>query len=277
MFQSHCLLNIGATAVHGAWLPGLGGGRPARAVAPLEDAFAGESGGISGALSSVLGQILPRRAVMAPYVRVGLASSHMQAAIMTFAKLPKSGKDRALLISQRFCRDFRFDPDSVTVLGSRLGSSKAGGEAVLCVALPAAVLAEIEAPLNESGLYASEISPDYMLRFAGTDTRKLEAPGIALMQLSGGGTILVWDKERTIVHVSSYTVGQNQEDGERRMVSRIVRYAATVGADGASVAVYVDSQVLDMLAELSAARLHSVKLLRWPEGHGPWSQEIAAL
>jgi hypothetical protein len=193
----------------------------------------------------------------------------MQAAIIAFAKLPKSGKDRSLLISQRFCRDFRLDPASVTVLGSLLGPTKAGGEAVLCVALAAAVLAEIEAPLAEFGLHASEISPDYMLRFAAADTRELEAPGIALMRYSGGGTILVWDKQKTLVHLSSYTLGRDQEEAERRMSLRIVRYAATVGGDMAAVAVYVDGQGSDMLFELGASRL---KLLRWPRGRGPWSQ-----
>ncbi len=275
MLQSQCLLSIGATTVHGAWLPGLGGGRPARALASLEGGAAGGSGGVSGALSAVLGRILPRRAVTAPYVSVGLASSYMQAVIMGFAKLPKSGKDRSLLIAQRFCREFRIDSASVTVLGSPLGPAKAGGEAVLCVALPEAVLAEIKAPLTERGLYASEISPDYMLRFAAADTRKLEAPGMALMQYSGGGTILVWDKQRMIVHVSSYKLGQ--EEAERRIGLRIVRYAGVVRADARAVAVYIDGPVSDMLSELGASRQSGLKLLRWPAASGIWGQEMAGL
>jgi hypothetical protein len=266
MLQSSCLLHVGVRHVHGFWLPGRFGGRPADSVARFES-IDGRNGApsLGEALSRVLSGILPRRRLLAPFVCAGLADTHFYAAILTFSKLPKAERDRVLVISQRFCRDHRLDPSEFAVCGSRLGPAKGGGEAVLSIAVPHALLSQIKAPLAANGLYPDVIAPEFMLRFAQAATNELKSPGIALMLRADGGTILVWDKHRSIVHVGAFA---NLEDAEaaRRTASRIGRYSKVVGSDGTDVAVYADGSIPDAL--LSAG----LKLSPWPGSNRRWTQ-----
>ncbi len=273
MQRPYCLLRIGVSLVHGAWLAG---GEPGQAAAAFGGEAQGSGLGLGDAIAAVLSQILPQRRLMSPHVSVGLAGAHVAAGIMTFANLPRPAKDRSLLISHRCCRENRLDPASIAVRGSPLGPAENGGEAVLCVGVSNALLGEIAAPLAANGLYADEIAPDYMLSFAEAGTRELEAPGMVSMRRTDGATILVWDGRRTIVHVASYASGDGGEDGRRRMASRIFRYARIVGAEGETVAVYADGAEPEELSAASGGAEHGLKFLRWPSGHGPWAQQIAA-
>jgi hypothetical protein len=196
---------------------------------------------------------------------------------MTFAKLPKSAADRSLLISQRFCRESHADHASVTVLGSRLGVSKNGGDSVLCLAVPNALLAEIVAPLAERGLHADEIAPDYMLAFAEADTRELNSPGLVLMERSGCSTILVWDSQRTIVHLWSHALEPEDAEAGHRMTARILRYAKIIGGEGRAVTVYADGPVPEALALKDRIGEQGLTLLRWPSGQGRWGLRDGAL
>ena len=192
---------------------------------------------------------------------------------MDFAKLPKAASDRSLLISQRFCRENRLDATKIAVLPSRLGSSLGGGEAVLCLAVAKDLLAEIIAALGTRGIHADEIAPEYMLAFAEADTTGLQAPGMALMQGSDASTILVWNKQRTIVHIASYAT---EAGAESRTVSRLFRYAKIVGSDYGPVALYACGPLPNHLAREHPPGELGLKLLRWPAEHGRWSRQIAA-
>ena len=242
-------------------------GAPAEATARFE----GEAGaGLTVAISEVLTQILPRRRLASPYVSVGVAGAYVRAAIMPFAKLPKAPADRTLLVTQRFCREFRLDPAAFAVLDSPLGGAKGGGEAVLCVGVPQALLACIKAALATRGLHADEIAPDYMLRFAETDTREAEAPGMVLMGGADCSTVLVWDAQRAVVHVSSFAVARDDGEARQRMAARLFRYARIVGHDTAPVAVYADGSDWDALFQARGSLGEGMKLLRWPAGQGRW-------
>ncbi len=271
--RPYCLLRIGVSQIQGAWLAG---GEPGQAGVAFGGEAQGSGPSVGDAIAAVLSQILPQRRLMSPHVSVGLAGAHVAAGIMAFANLPGSAKDRSLLISHRFCRENRLDPASITVRGSPLGPAENGGEAVLCVGVSNALLAEIAAALAANRLYADEIAPDYMLSFAEAGTRELEAPGMVLMRRPDGATILVWDGRRTIVHVASYASGDGGEDGRRRMASRIFRYARIVGAEGETVAVYADGAEPEELSAASGGAEHGLKFLHWPSGRGPWAQQIAA-
>ncbi len=268
MLRSHCLLRIGVSHVHGVWRAGRAKGLSAEAMARFDGEEEEPGASPAGAISAVLGQILPRRRLTSPYVSVGLAGSHVRAAIMAFAKLPKAANDRSLLISQRFCREYRLDAAAYAVLGSPLGPSKSGGEAVLCLGVPQALLAGIKAPLAAHGLHADTIAPDFMLRLAGTDTGEAEAPGIALMNAADDTTVVVWNAQKTVVHVSSFAPARGSEEAEHRMAARIFRYARIVGHEAAPVAVYTDSPDWDALFHARGPLGNGLKLLRWPTGHG---------
>jgi hypothetical protein len=226
-----------------------------------------EGGSLAATISAVLSQILPRRRLASPYVRVGLSGSHVRTAIMLFAKLPKTAADRALLISQRFCREFRLDPASLRVLGSPLGSTKSGGEAVLCLAAPKTLLTEIETALATFGLYADVIAPDFMLRFSETGAREVEAPGMVLMQDLDGTTVLVWDAEGKVVHSAPVALVPDGE-AQRRMAARVFRYARIVGHEGGAVAVYADGEELEVMLRASLPFGGELTLLSWPVGAG---------
>jgi hypothetical protein len=275
MLQSSCLLRIGVSHVHGSWLPG-SSGRAAAAMARFESDRPEPGQSLGEALSAVLDKILPQRRLMAPTVSVGLADSQLRTAVVIYPKLPKTQQDRALVIAQRFCRDHRLDPASFAVLGSALGRAKGGGEAVLCVAVPQALLAQISAPLAAKGLHPDVIAPDSMLSFAEIDTREIESPGILLMQRPDSSTILVWDQQRTIVHIAAIASGPEEAHAGRRTASRIYRYARIVGAEDTYVAFYADGPVPDELASAQAPSGFGLKLLPWPTGHGHWSKQIAA-
>jgi hypothetical protein len=261
MMRSQCILRIGATRVCGVWM---GGGRqPATAEAVIGD------GSVAAALSAVLAQTVPRARLASPFASVGLSGAHVRAAIMPFVKLPKTAGDRALLISQRFCREFRLDASLFAVTGSPLGRAENGVETVLCVAVPHALLAEIHTALAARGLYADEIAPEFVLRFAGT--RGIEAPGMVLMGGLDSRTVLVWDERRTVVHVAFLEAAQGSAGAERRTAARISRYARIAGHERAPVAVYADGAEREGLARMSGLLGDGVKLLRWPAAHGGWA------
>lgn len=264
MLRSRCVLRIGVSYVEGTWIEGYTHKASAQAVASVEVEEAGRGIGPASAIPAVLDQILPRRRIASPHVSVGLAGAHVRAAIMQFAKLPRGAKDRSLLISQRFCREYRLDPAAFAVTGSALGQPESGGESVLCIAVSRTLLMEIDGALAARGLYPDEIAPDFMLRFAEADTREAEAPGMLLMTGAEGSTMLVWDTKRTVVHVSFFAAAQDGREAERRLASRIFRYATIVGHGGIPVAVYADGGDWETFTQMREQLGDKAKFLRWP-------------
>jgi hypothetical protein len=268
--RSHCVLRIGLAQVHGTWAEGRSKTPAAEAAAGFEAGEGKAGAGASAAIEAVLSQIVPRRRLASPYVSVALSGARIRAAIAQFAKLPPNAKDRALLISQRFCREYRLDPAAFAVTGSALGPSTAG-EAVLCVAAGRFLLSEIDAALGARGLYPDQISPEFMLRFAEADTRGLEAPGMALLGDMDGATVLVWDANRKIVHLSSFSPADEDEEAEGRLAARLFRYARIVGQENGPVAFYAGGGERAVYFRASSLPGGAVRPMQWPSGPGLWA------
>jgi hypothetical protein len=268
--RSHCILRVGLSHVHGTWIEGRAQAPAAEATAEFEAAEDRVGASAAAAIQAVLGQILPRRRLASPYVSVGLSGARVRAAIAQFAKLPEDAKDRTLLISQRFCREYRLDPAAFAVSGSALGPSKTG-EAVLCVAVERRLLTEIDTALGARGLYPDQISPEFMLRFAEADTRQIEAPGMALLCDVDGATVLVWDAKRTIVHLSFFSPDADGQEAERRLAARLFRYARIAGHESGPVAFYTGDGDQAAFFRRPGLLGDAVKPMRWPSGHGRWA------
>ncbi len=220
---------------------------------------------LSSAISAVLGEIMPARTLASPFVRVSLGASHVMAAILTFAALPKTATDRSLVITQRFCREHRFEPGSIAVVSSHPGNSKAGASNVLCFAAEQMLLTGIAKALSEMGLHPDIIAPDYLLSFAGANSREIETPGIAVLREGGRKTILVWDKQGVIVHIAVVQqAGGDDEEAKWRLTAKLRRYAQVVATQDAPVAVYADDSFEDDIAPGSVQPALGLKLLPWP-------------
>jgi hypothetical protein len=242
--------------------PSWAGGRKIEAAAEFSAVEPQENApSLRGAIDAVLGTILPQWTLTSPFVRVSLAGSHVMAAILPFVKLPASAADRGLVITQRFCREHRLEPSSIAVIGCPQRNSKNVSPNILCLAADRRLLGEIKSALTGRGLYPDVIGPEYLLSLAEAAGNELEMPAIAVFEQSGCNTILVWDKQGTIIHVATVgTAGEKDLEVQRRMAARIKRYAQIVAAQGAPLAVYIDSPFAVDLTHPA----HGLKLLRWP-------------
>ncbi len=263
MVRSTCLLRIGAGQVHGLWqAPRWAGGGRIEAAAEFSAVEPQESApSLRCALDAILGTILPLRALTSPFIRVSLAGSYVMAAILPFAKLPASAADRSLVITQRFCREHRLEPGSIAVVGCPQNISKDGSTNVLCLAMDRRLLEEIKAAFTGRGHYPDVIAPECLLALEEVDRRKLQMPAIAVFEQSGCNTIVVWDKEGTIIHLAAVgTVGHEALEVYRRTAARIKRYAQIVAVQGAPPAVYADRRFAGALTDPA----DGLKLLPWP-------------
>jgi hypothetical protein len=189
------------------------------------------------------------------------------AAILPFAKLPKAEADRRLIISQRFCREHRLEPAAVEIVGSPLQTSKPGSGRVLCLALQRNTLRQIEKALTGRGLHADIIAPNCLLIFGQANRHELETPGIALFEENSFRTILVWDEQGAIAHLATVRrAARHDLEGQRRMTTRIRRYAQIVARQGAPVAVYIDGLAAGAIAP-DLTYSSRLKLLQWPGAH----------
>ncbi len=186
------------------------------------------------------------------------------AAILPFAKLPKAEEDRRLVISQRFCREHRLEPGAVEIVASPVLSSKTVGQRMLCLAMQRDTLRQIEKALAARGLHADMIAPDCLLKLGQTDRSRLETPGIGLFEEKGIRTILVWDEQGAIAHITTVSRPARQDlEGQRRMATRIRRYAQIVNKQGAPVAIYIDGLATGAIAR-DLTHVAGLKILQWP-------------
>jgi hypothetical protein len=220
---------------------------------------------------TVLGALLPVRRLSAPRVSIGLAANYVQAAIVRFHAMPRSANDRELLIAQRFCRECRLDAAAVTVRGLTLAREAGGGETVLCCAAPRALLGEIEDALGARGFHADIVAPDYLLGFSDADAGRLEAPGMVLLQWAGAGAVLVWDKQKTLVHAGMLAAAEDKAEAGQRAVARVKRYAAALAPEGAPFAVYASGALSHGAAFAQAVNGGGAKLLEWPGAASLWN------
>ena len=263
MHRATCLLRIGTQQVHAMWqAASWTRGGSIKAAAEFSSIEPHESApSLRGAIDAVLETVLPSWTLTSPDIRVSLAGTHVMAAVLRFAKLPASAADRGLVITQRFCREHRLDPSSIAIIECSRANSKNVNANVLCLAADRSLLREIQKALTGRGLYPDVIAPECLLSFAEAKGLELEMPAIAVFEEIGCNTILVWDKEGTIIHVSTVRRdGGNDLEVQRRLDARIKRYAQIVAEQGTSPAVYFDSQ----LTVNSIRPVHGLTLLRWP-------------
>ena len=262
MRRSTCLLLISAGQVHGAcrgasW----SGGRRTEAVAAFASGIAPTLG---EAIDGVLAAIHPARRLTSPFVCVILEGAHIMTAILSFPKLPKAQGDRRLVVSQRFCREHRREPGKVEIIARPIDRTMSERGRVLCLAMERDILLQIRSALEKRGLHADVITPGYMQKFEQVNIHALEKPGIALFEEHGFTTILVWDGEGTIAHIATIRRPSRQDlEGQRRMATRIRRYALIVARRGAPAAVYIDASAGGVIAP-ALTHSKSVKLLNWP-------------
>ena len=263
MRRSACLLRISASQVHGVWLgASWGGGQSTEAVAAFDTS--GGAPALGDAIDSVLAALLPARRLTSPFVCVTLEGALIMAAILSFAKLPKARADRRLIVSQRFCREHRLEPGKVEVIAHPLDRSTNEKSRVLCLAMERDTLLQIRSALERRGLHADVITPEYLRKFEQVKSHALEKPGMALLEEHGFRTILVWDGEGTIAHIANIRRPSRHDlEGQRRMATRIRRYAHIVARQGAPVAVYIDASAAGAIAaDLTYSK--NLKVLNWP-------------
>ncbi|HXW22722.1 MAG TPA: hypothetical protein VEK14_07410, partial [Rhodomicrobium sp.] len=137
------------------------------------------------------------------------------------------------------------------------------------------VLRQIESALGGRGLYADIITPEYLQKFSQINGGELEKPGISLFEGNGFRTILVWDGEGAIAHIATVRRPARQDlEGQRRMATRIRRYAQIVSRQDAPVALYIERRGAgDISKDLASSR--GLKLLAWP-GERPNPRKGAA-
>ena len=263
MRRSTCLLRISAGQVHGVWHgPSWSGGRKTKAVAAFT--ASGSAPTLGAAIEGVLAAILPTRRLTSPFVCVTLEGPLIMAAILPFTKLPKAQGDRRLIISQRFCREHRLEAGKVEVIARPLDRTLSEKGRILCLAMERDILLQIRNALEKRGLHADIITPEFLQKCEHVSIPALEKPAIALFEEHGFRTILVWDGDGTIAHIATVPRPSRQDlEGQRRMATRIRRYALIVARQGAPVAVYIDASAAGVTApDLASSK--TLKLLKWP-------------
>jgi hypothetical protein len=263
MQRSACLIRIGAGQVHGVWHgASWSGGQRTEAVAAFNTS--GSAPTLGDAMDSVLAAIVPERRLTSPFVCVSLEGSHVMAAILSFPKLPNAQRDRRLVVSQRFCREHRLDPAKVEVIARPINRSTNERGRILCLAMELDTLNQIRSALEKRGLHADVIAPDYFLKFEQVNGQALEKPGMALFEEHGFQSILVWDEEGTIAHIATVRRPSRHDlQGQRRMATRIRRYAHIVARQNAPVAIYIDGLAAGAIAP-DLAYSSGLKILNWP-------------
>ena len=263
MRRAACLLRISAGQVRGAWHgASWSGGQRTEAVSTFHTS--GSAPTLGDAIDGVLASIVPARKLTSPFVCVTLEGAYVMAAILPFTKLPKAEGDRRLVISQRFCREHRLEPGKVEIIGSPIKGSRSESGRTLCLAVERDTLRQIASALEKRGLHADLITPEYLLKFGQVNSHALEKPGIALFEETGFRTVLVWDEHGTVAHIATVRRPSLHDlEGQRRMATRIRRYAHIVARQGAPVAVYIDGLTAGATAP-DLTYSSGLKVLYWP-------------
>ena len=263
MQRSACLIRIGAGQVHGVWHgASWSGGQSTEAASAFDTS--GSPPTLGDAIDGVLAAILPERRLTSPFVCVTLEGSHIMAAILPFTKLPKAQGDRRLIISQRFCREHRLEPGKIEIIGSPLKGVRNESGRILCLAVARDTLRQVRSALEKRGLHPDVLTPQYLLKFGQVASHALEKPGIALFEETSFRTILVWDEHSTIAHIATVRrPARHDLEGQRRMATRIRRYARIVARQDAPVAVYIDGLAAGAIGP-DLTYSSGLKVLNWP-------------
>lgn len=270
--NSTCLVRIGLNQVSAVWLDA--GSRPRGGKAPRKAADARAATvdlpdetpeSVARALDEALTAVAPKPGRMlfgfdlsrlaAPDVRVAIADPYLRSALMKFARLPKSGADRALLIGERFSREHRLEKAAFEVAASPVEISEEQ-QSLLCCAVPRRLIGFIRQQLAAHNLYADIIAPElhYGLQGPASGGAGGKASGGVRALLGGsraktpaadfapaGGVMLIYpdyatlalrDETGALAHVASLRRGrQTTEEFTRRLNGRLHRYMVLLGAE----------------------------------------------
>jgi hypothetical protein len=252
--NSTCLVRIGLEQVSAVWFDA-GDRRPARkAVAPLARETAPNvsqtAQSVAAAIDEALTAAAPNPGRMlfgfdlsrlgAVHVRVAIADPYLRSALMKFAKLPASGADRALLISERFSREHKLEKAVYEVAASLVEITETQ-QTLLCCAIPRRLIGAIREQLAAHNLHADFIAPELLFGLQGSEG-----------QAGAGGVMLIYPDYATLalrndagamVHMVTLRRGrQSPNEFVERLTTRLTRYSVLLRAEERPL-------TLDMLAD----------------------------
>jgi hypothetical protein len=223
-------VSIGATAVTAC--RNRSGAPVAEVTEPIADA--GDVSAIVAAFSAALQRIWQTGRLASPRVRVELAAAHASSGVLRLPAVPAKSSDRALIVTQRFCRDYKLDARTTAVAFSVHPLSD-GHYAILANAAPRALIDGLAHAAASHGRYCDEISSDLALAFVELP-RPAAAPGVLVVSAVDRCTLLFLDAAGAPVSVAS--LASNASLAER-LNDRIDRYAAQCGVERAALVVHM--------------------------------------
>lgn len=194
------------------------------------DVAAGEDAGqsvdtVRDALNTALAQILKRRGMTRPHVRVAVATTAMRSGVLRFDELPRNRADCSLLVSQRFCREHKRDARDVAVAFSVHPRSD-GRYHVLVDALPRMLIESIVATFAAHDLHCDVVTSDHALALAHITRGGVGEPGALLVIGPVSATVLLLEAGGIPANVASLNVGAHEPEAlQVRLSARFTRYA----------------------------------------------------
>ena len=193
---------------------------------------------LSDAIAEVLGEVLPSKRLANPHVRVVLRGSEPRSAVLRFDALPRSTTDRDLVIRQRFCREYRLDPQAVAI-SHALAPLPGGGAAGTIEFAPKAFIAAIHEGCAVRGIHADEIVSELSLAHRAMTARHGGGAGLVLLLAPGRTTFLLLDTDGLPKSVAALPETVDDADAQARMISRVCRYAGLLGVGLARFPLFV--------------------------------------
>jgi hypothetical protein len=229
-WQTRIEISIGATAITACRTRS--GATLAEVTEPIADV--GGVPAIVAAFSAALQRIWQTGRLASPHVRVALAAAHASSGVLRLPAVPAKSSDRALVVTQRFCRDYKLDARTTAVAFS-VHPLANGHYAILANASPRALIDGLANAAASHGLYCDEISTDLALALAALP-RLAAAPGVLVVRAADRCALLFLDAAVAPVSVASLAGDASLEE---RLNSRIDRYAAQCGVDRAALLVHI--------------------------------------
>lgn len=207
--------------------------------------------GVAAGLGQVLSQVRRKPGLVSPHVCVSVAGPEVRAGVIRFDALPRNAADRALIVTQRFCREHKLDAKATAVAFSVHAPFKAAACTVLACAMPRTMLDALTSTFAAHGLYCDLITSDLSLALARLDARHTFGPGMLAIAADHGCTLLVLGAGAQPQSVVTLT---EAGDGSlaARLVARLQRYVSHFDIEPARFACHLYATT-DAGASLAAA------------------------
>lgn len=230
MKASRLDIRLGSTTVDARFHAGRG------AVQMQREPIDGEAADV--ALHALLGRLMRRPRFTSPHVCVSIAGPQVRAGVLRFDTLPRKSGDRALIVTQRFCREHKLDAKTTAVAFSVHRPAKSVAATVLACALPRSLVDSVTATLATHNLYGDVITSELSLALAALQPRHTALPGVLTVVAEQGCTMLLMGAGGQPLSVARLT---NGGDGTltARHVARVRRYAGQLGVEPASLACHI--------------------------------------